>query len=68
MEKWSAAPDNYHAGLIAQEFALAAIRELKGNEKGIGDIFYRRCGFNDYSSFYRVIKKYTGMKLSDFFD
>ena len=46
---------------------IAAVRELKNREKGIGDI-YRRCGFNDYSSFYRVIKKYTGMKPSEFFE
>lgn len=28
---------------------------------------YRRCGFNDYSSFYRTVKKYTGKKPSEFY-
>ena len=44
---------------------IAASRELKNGDMAIGDI-YRRCGFNDYSSFYRAIKKYTGMKPSEF--
>lgn len=44
---------------------ITASRELKGKDTAIGDI-YRRCGFNDYSSFYRAIKKYTGMKPSEF--
>lgn len=46
---------------------IAAVRRHIGNGSTITDI-YRKCGFNDYSSFYRTIKKYTGLKPSEFYN
>ncbi len=45
---------------------IAAVREHMGAGGAITDV-YRKCGFNDYSSFYRAVKKYTGLKPSEFY-
>ncbi|MCH5213359.1 MAG: helix-turn-helix domain-containing protein [Oscillospiraceae bacterium] len=45
---------------------IAAVREHLNNDVPITEV-YRRCGFNDYSSFYRAVKKYTGKKPSEFY-
>lgn len=37
------------------------------NEGGTITDIYRKCGFNDYSSFYRTVKNYTGMSPSEFY-
>ncbi|MGM9937511.1 MAG: AraC family transcriptional regulator [Candidatus Ornithomonoglobus sp.] len=46
---------------------IGAVREHIHAGSVITDI-YRKCGFNDYSSFYRTVKKYTGLKPSEFYD
>lgn len=45
---------------------ISAIKELVARDINITDAF-RKCGFNDYSSFYRAVKKYTGLKPSEFY-
>ena len=45
---------------------IAAVREHLSHDVPITEV-YRRCGFNDYSSFYRAVKKYTGKKPSEFY-
>lgn len=45
---------------------ISGVRELVRDNITISDAF-KQCGFNDYSNFYRTVKKYTGEKPSDFF-
>ncbi len=45
---------------------ISAAKELIAGDMSITDA-YRKCGFNDYSSFYRAVKKYTGLKPSEFY-
>ncbi len=45
---------------------ISAVREFLAKDCNITDA-YRQCGFNDYSSFYRAVKKYTGLKPSEFY-
>lgn len=44
---------------------IAAVRQLL-QDNSLNEI-YRQCGFNDYSAFYRTVKKYTGLKPSEFY-
>lgn len=45
---------------------IAAVREHSPGVNSLSEI-YRQYGFRDYSTFYRTVKKYTGMKPSDFY-
>ena len=45
---------------------ISGVRELVRENVTISDAF-KQCGFNDYSNFYRTVKKYTGEKPSDFY-
>ncbi len=45
---------------------IAAVREYLNKDIPITEV-YRHCGFNDYSTFYRTVKKYTGKKPSEFY-
>lgn len=45
---------------------IDAVKQHLSQTCGISDAF-TYCGFNDYSSFYRTVKKYTGLKPSDFY-
>lgn len=45
---------------------ISAVQEHISSGKKLSDI-YRICGFKDYSTFYRTVKKYTGMNPSDFY-
>lgn len=45
---------------------ISAVKERIANGCNITDA-YTHCGFNDYSSFYRAVKKYTGLKPSEFY-
>lgn len=58
------------AGVTVSDYiALKRIDAVRSfvNEGGAITDIYRRCGFNDYSSFYRTVKNYTGMKPSEFY-
>lgn len=46
---------------------ISSVREQISAGGAITEV-YRKCGFNDYSSFYRTVKKYTGLKPSEFYN
>ena len=45
---------------------IAAVKHAADESSSLNEI-YRLCGFKDYSTFYRTVKKYTGLKPSEFY-
>ena len=45
---------------------IAAVRQKALGDSNLNEV-YRLCGFKDYSTFYRTVKKYTGLKPSEFY-